>query len=159
MSARATREIIPAGAKIALFMRTMHFHTIKKYTVLVALTALLCGCEPITLTLFGIAAATGVGYTLNGAAYKTFTAPIKQVRLSSIKALGNMGIAVESKDKKEDGKEIIKASTNDRTIEVILEPISENATRIKTIARNGVFYDRATATEIIIQTEQMLEGT
>ena len=140
------------------FMKMPHY-TCKKVIVLVSLVALLCGCEPITLTLFGIAAATGVGYTLNGAAYKTFTAPIKQVRISSVKALGNMGIAVESKDKKEDGKEIIKASTNDRTIEVILEPISDNATRIKTIARNGVFYDRATATEIIIQTEQMLEGT
>jgi len=137
----------------------MHFKkTIKKYAVLASLAALLCGCEPVSLTLFGIAAATGVGYTLNGAAYKTFTAPIKQVRLCSIKALGKMGITVGSKDKKEDGKEIIKASTNDRTIEIILEPISENATRIKTIAKNGIFYDRATATEIIIQTEHVLEG-
>ncbi len=140
-------------------MSTIRFKkTLKRYAILVFLAAFLCGCEPVSLTLFGVAAATGVGYTLNGAAYKTFTAPIKQVRLSSIKALGNMGITVGSKDKKEDGKEIIKASANDRTIEIILEPISENATRIKTIAKNGIFYDRATATEIIIQTEHVLEG-
>lgn len=136
----------------------IQLHTLKKRAVLLILTTLLCGCEPISLTLFGIATATGVGYSLNGTAYKTFTASIKNVRQSSVKALGRMGIAVQSKDKKENGKEIIVATSNDRAIEIVLEPISENATRIKTTAKNGIFYDRATATEIIIQTERVLEG-
>ena len=124
----------------------------------VLLALVISGCEPISLTLFGVATATGVGYTLNGITYKTFTAPIKHVRQASIKALGNMGIEVQGKDKEENGKEIITAKAHDRSITVTLEPISDNATRIKTSAKNGLFMDRATASEIIFQTERVLEG-
>lgn len=126
---------------------------------MLAILTLLAGCEPVSLTLFGVGAATGVNYALNGVAYKTFTAPVAEVRSASIKALDNMGIGVDSKTVSEDGEEVITAKTADREIEVVLEPISPKATRIRTSARHeGMLMDRATATEIIIQTERVLAG-
>ena len=131
-----------------------------KYTRVLILSlslVTLTGCDPISLTLFGVGASAGVSYTLNGVAYKTFTAPIAKVRKASIKALGKMGISITSKDVDGKGQEIITAFTNGREIEIILEPISKNATRMRTSAKTeGFLMDRATATEIIIQTEQVL---
>lgn len=40
-----------------------------------------------------------------------------------------------------------------------LEAISPNITRMRTVAKKGpLFYDSATATEIILQTEKALNG-
>ena len=51
----------------------------------------------------------------------------------------------------------LAATGNDREIEVELEVISSNATRMRTVAKQGFFLkDRATATEIILQTEKVL---
>jgi hypothetical protein len=67
-----------------------------------------------------------------------------------------MGIKVGATAKTEQGK-AIAATGNDREIGVELEVISANATRIRTVAKQGFFIkDRATATEIILQTEKAL---
>lgn len=118
---------------------------------------ILPACDPVSLTLFGVGASAGVSYTLSGVAYKTFTAPVAEVRKASSKALGNMGITVKSKDVAKNGEETIIAFSTDREIEITLEPISENATRMRTVVKKeGLLFDRATATEIIIQTEKIL---
>jgi len=71
--------------------------------------------------------------------------------------MNRMGITIEATAKTEQGK-AIAATGNDREIEVELEVISSNATRIRTVAKQGVFFkDRATATEIILQTEKVLD--
>ena len=67
-----------------------------------------------------------------------------------------MGIKVEATSKIDQGK-AIKAVTNDREIEIELEMVSLKTTRIRSVAKQGFFFkDRATATEIIIQTEKAL---
>jgi hypothetical protein len=67
-----------------------------------------------------------------------------------------MGITVEATSKIDQGK-AIRAVSNDREIEIELEMVSPKTTRIRTVAKQGVFFkDRATATEIIIQTEKVL---
>jgi hypothetical protein len=67
-----------------------------------------------------------------------------------------MGIKVEATSKIDQGK-AIRAVTNDREIEIELEMVSARTTRIRTVAKQGIFFkDRATATEIIIQTERAL---
>ena len=67
-----------------------------------------------------------------------------------------MGIKVEATSKIDQGK-AIRAVTNDREIEIELEMVSVRTTRIRTVAKQGIFFkDRATATEIIIQTERAL---
>ena len=124
------------------------------------LSTLLSGCAAVGLTLFGVGAGvatgTSVSYTLDGVAYRTFTAPLPQVESATLAALNRMGIKVEGTAKTEQGK-AIKATGNERQIEVELEVISSNTTRIRTVAKDGVFFkDRATATEIILQTERVL---
>jgi Protein of unknown function (DUF3568) len=125
------------------------------------LLLLLQGCAAgLGLTLFGVGAGvatgTSVAYTLDGIAYRTFTAPLPQVETATRTALDRMGIKVEATSKIEQGK-AIKAVTLDREIEIELEMISSRTTRIRTVAKQGLFFkDRATATEIIIQTEKAL---
>src|SRR5918999_1335277 len=116
----------------------------------------LSGCADVGMTLFGVGAGvatgTSVSYTLDGIAYRTFTAPISQVEGATRTALDRMGIKIQATSKTEQGK-AIKAMTNDREIEMI----SAKTTRIRTVAKQGIFFkDRATATEIIMQTERVL---
>ena len=67
-----------------------------------------------------------------------------------------MGITIEA-TAQTDQEKTIAATGNDREIEVEFEVISSNATRIRTVAKQGIFFkDRATATEIILQTEKVL---
>lgn len=115
----------------------------------------LAGCESIALTAFGIGASTGVQHTLNGTAYRTFTVPAARVRGATMTALGRMSIKVESTKKAESG-EVILARAADRNIEVEIESLSPTTTRLRTVARQGVFHDSATAMEIIFQTEKLL---
>jgi len=128
----------------------------------------LSGCAAVGLTLFGVGAGvstgTAVSYTLDGTAYRSFTAPLPKVETATLAALNRMGITVKNKeaankDRPEQGK-LIYASGADRDIEVELEAISPKTTRIRTVAKQGTFFkDRATATEIILQTEKALNET
>jgi hypothetical protein len=122
---------------------------------LVAVAAL-AGCEAIALTSLGVGGSTAVNHTLSGMTYRTFTAPLPRVKSASLSALNRMGIRVASSAKNE-GNEVLKANAKDREIEIVLEPVSANTTRMKVVAKNGaLFYDSATATEIILQTERIL---
>lgn len=130
-----------------------------RIAVLAACVFVLSGCDPVSLTLFGVGTGTGVSHTLGGIAYKTFTEPLPKVRKAALAALNRMAIKVGSVEKM-DGGEIIKAKAADRDIEIELEALSANATRMRTTARkNAAVMDSATAVEIIIQTEKVLGGT
>ena len=120
----------------------------------------LSGCAAVGMTLFGVGAGvatgTSVSYTLDGIAYRTFTASISQVEGATRTALDRMGIKIQATSKTEQGK-AIKAITSDREIEIELEMVSAKTTRIRTVAKQGIFFkDRATTTEIIMQTERVL---
>jgi len=128
--------------------------------LLFCLLPLLNGCAAVGLTLFGVGAGvatgTSVSYTLDGVAYRTFTAPLPRVESATRTALDRMGIKVDATAKTEQGK-AIRAVGNDREIEIELEVVSSKTTRIRTVAKQGIFFrDRATATEIILQTEKVL---
>jgi len=128
------------------------------FTLVVSL--LLSGCASVALTLFGVGAGvttgTSVAYTMDGIAYRTFTVPLPQVESATRTALDRMGIKVDSTAAIDQGK-AIRATSNDREIEIELERVSPKTTRIRTLAKQGFFFkDRATATEIIIQTEKVL---
>jgi len=128
--------------------------------VFFGLALVLNGCAAVGMTLFGVGAGvtagTSVSYTLDGIAYRTFSLPLPQVESATRTALDRMGIKVDSTAKTEQGK-AIKATSNDREIEIELEMVSAKTTRIRTVARQGMFFkDRATAGEIIFQTEKAL---
>src|SRR5918992_2639870 len=81
----------------------------------------LSGCAAVGLTLFGVGAGvatgTSVSYTLDGIAYRTFTAPLPQVEKATRKALDQMGIKVAASSKTDQGRAIL-ATGNDREIEI-----------------------------------------
>ena len=125
-------------------------------------TLSLNGCTALAIAVVGavvgIAGETAIGYSISGVASRTLTAPFYKVRSAALTAMKRMGIKIEERKKTKRG-EIIKANTKDRKIEVRLEIVSGDSTLVRTKARYGFFFhDRATATEIIKQTESVLNG-
>jgi len=130
----------------------------RRFPLVVALVSSLSltACDPVTLTILGAGASAGVAHGLSSVAYKTFTAPIKRVNKATKLALKRMGIKIESVEKTETGH-VINATSSDRTIEVTLEAVSNKTTRIRSIAlQDSIFFDQATAAEIVNQTERAL---
>jgi len=133
-------------------------HGLKLGGAVVILLIGLTGCEPVALTTVGLGASTGINHAMNGVAYRTFSTPTSRVKKATLTALHRMQIKVES-TRREETTEIIVAKTSNRNIEVAMETLSPNTTRMKTVAKDGIFYDSATAVEIIYQTEQVLGRT
>src|SRR5262245_11033102 len=126
-------------------------------TGLVACAAL-SACAPLAITAAGVGGATAVNHKLTGLTYRTFNAPLPRVKSASLHALSRMGIK-RSGGQKTDHSETITAMANDREIEIQFESLSSNTTRMRVTARSGgLFYDSATATEIILQTEKALNS-
>jgi hypothetical protein len=118
-------------------------------------------CAGAGLALFGVgagtAAGTGTAYTLDGIAYRTFTAPIDDMRRATATSLKRMDIRVKTDQATDSGRSIV-ALAGDRTVSVELEKLTARTTRMRVTAkRNAVFRDRATAGEIIAQTERALD--
>lgn len=127
------------------------------------------GCAAIGLTVLatglGVGAGAATGYTLDGIAYRTFTASLEDTRNAALRSLRRMDVKVESdaRTASEDGKpetrEIIGLA-GDRKIHVELEKLTQRTTRIRVTAKHGWFLrDRSTAGEIIAQTADALEET
>lgn len=125
------------------------------YLVLATAFPALVGCAPMALTVFGVGTATGVSHTLNGIAYRTFTLPANNVRSGVIAAMTRMSFKVKS-SKKEGTTETLFATAKDRDITIELESLSGMSTRMRSVVKEGMFYDSATAMEIILQTERVL---
>jgi len=114
------------------------------------------GCVPVGLTALGVGSSTAVSHTLNGITYRTFTASSSKVRSATLVALNRMEIKLISSEK-DNNIEILHAKTAGRAVEIQLDPISTNTTRMRVTAKSdGLFYDSATATEIIMQTERVM---
>jgi hypothetical protein len=115
------------------------------------------GCVAVGLTALGVGMAAGVGHTLGGMVYKTFTTPQAQVKRAALGALGRMQIKVVQA-KREGSTEMIVAKAGDRDIDIELEALTPGTTRMKVTARKdgGILRDGATATEVILQTEKIV---
>jgi hypothetical protein len=124
--------------------------------VLLILLAGAAGCESLAISLVGAGAGMAIRYGIDGVAYRTFTAPARAVREASLVALERMGLVLDSSATFEGG-ELIYARSENRVIEIEVEPISPKATRMRIAAKNGgLFYDTATAAEIVSQTAAIL---
>ena len=107
----------------------------------------------------GVAAGTGTGYTLDGIAYRTFSASIENTRAATLRALKRMDVAVKTDEATDQGRNIVGQAA-DRTIYIELEKLTTRTTRIRVTAKKGWFWrDRSTAGEIVAQTEQALDDT
>jgi len=118
----------------------------------------LSGCMAAATTVAGMGGSAAINHQVTGISYKTFTAPVHKVKRATFIALKRMKIKVISKGQKK-GEDVytISAKALKRNIEVEIEPISANATRIRVQAKKSVFsYDAATAKEIVMQTKRQL---
>jgi predicted small secreted protein len=120
--------------------------------------ALLSGCLPAITTAAGIGGSAAITHTTNGITYRTFTASSSKVRVATLSALNRMQIKVVSEILQEKSNiRLVAAKTNERNIEIQIEPISTNTTRMRVTAKSSAFsYDSATAEEIIQQTKRSL---
>jgi hypothetical protein len=112
------------------------------------------GCAPVIVSAAGVGASAMFSHHSNGQASRTFTAPLPRVHLAVMAALKKMSIKPSATEKTELG-ERITAKAGGRNIEIELEVLTPNATRMRTVARNdsGLTVDSATANEITSQTE------
>jgi hypothetical protein len=126
--------------------------------VIVFITLHIIACVPVATTAAGVGGSAAITHTLNGTAYRTFTAPASKVRSATMSALERMKIKVVSESQEEKSKiRFLTAKTTERNIEIHIEPISANTTRVSVAAKSSVFsYDSATAEEILQQTKKVL---
>jgi hypothetical protein len=105
----------------------------------------------------GAAVQAGKEYTRGGVVYRTFSIPLHELRVALSESLERMELAVVSDDI--DGVERhILARARDREIDIRLQPVTRTVTRLRLVVAEGMFRkDRATATEMITQTEQVVE--
>ena len=129
-----------------------------RIALLVTAAIYLTGCVAAATTAAGIGGSQALSHTINGITYRTFTATAPEVKVAAMTALSRMKIKVVSDGKPDKNNlRIITAKANTRSIEVQIEPISDNTTRMRVVARSGgLFYDSATADEIIQQTKRQL---
>lgn len=120
--------------------------------------ALLSACVPAVTTVAGLGGSAALTHSLNGITYRTFTASAVKVRGATINALDRMKIKVISDSMQSNSNiRLVTAKTNERMIEIQIEPISANTTRMRVTAKSSVFhYDSATAEEILQQTKKSL---
>ena len=117
--------------------------------------ASLSGCVAAVTSAAGMGGSAAITHTMNGITYRTFTSPQAKVRVATIRALERMQIQLVS-DSMQNKSNIrfVTAKTSERKIEIQLEPISPNTTRMRVVAKgSGIFYDASTAEEIIQQTK------
>ena len=131
---------------------------VAKHCLSIVSLASLAGCAPVAITAAGLGGSAAMSHTMNGITYRTFTESSPRVKTATFTALNRMGIQIVSAGKFQNTKtDLLKAKAIDREIEIRLEPLSDNATRMRVTTRNGsLFYDSATSTEIIMQTERVL---
>ena len=133
----------------------------KMATAALALASMsLGGCAAVALTALGVGMATGVSHTLSGMVYKTFTTPQAQVERATYGALNRMQVKVTDAKRNGSSKTIL-AKAGDRQIEIELEALTPNTTRMAVTAKKdgGILRDGATATEVILQTEKIVGPT
>jgi len=126
--------------------------------LVIALCLPLAACDTVAIALLGGGASTLLRYNLDGVAARTFTAPAESVKHASLAALERMGLEINGTEPLETG-EVIHARARNRDIDIEVEPITKQLTRVRIMARGGsLFYDNATAVELVAQTEKMLDA-
>ena len=131
-----------------------------RISTLLCLILALSGCALIGLAVVPAtvsSGAAGVDYTLTNNAYKTISSPVADVEAALNKALKKMDIKKTKREAKE-GKVSVTVVTDNLDIYIDLKKVTPTVTQMEVNAKEGVFFkDKATATEIIVQTEKNLE--
>ncbi len=125
---------------------------------LITSLAALEGCAAVALTAGSLAGGIGLDHAIRGINYKTFSVPLPELRLATLKSLNRMAMDV-TEDRREDDGWTILARASNREIDVELESITRVATRMRVVVSTGAFFlrDGATGAEIIARTAETLD--
>ena len=118
----------------------------------------LTGCAA-AVTAAGVVAsglAYGTEYVMTSRVSRTTTHEFERVKKALLVALCRMQIPVEEVNEIEDGEKIY-ATADDLKIKIELKKITPCVTRIRVNAASGLSRDKATASEIVQQTEEIAE--
>jgi hypothetical protein len=122
-----------------------------------------CAAIPIAVVLGPLLEAggsvlveTGTEYTASGAALRTFSIPIELVHGAVVEALQRTDVTVRTDEWKKKGRTIM-AETDRRTVRIRLVRLTRVLTSMELVVkRNFLASDKATASEVLAQTEQVL---
>jgi hypothetical protein len=109
------------------------------------------GCAAVALTAAAVGGGVAANHQLGGIAYRTFTAPLPRVRSAAMAALKRMAIKPDGSEKIDYGERLL-AKAGDRHIEIELEALTPNTTRMRVVAKK----DGGVIVEIITQTEKSI---
>jgi len=105
----------------------------------------------------GAGAKAGIDYSIGRTAYRTFSAPLDDVRCAVLQTFSDLEIEITEDETSDDGNAQIVAEALKLKIRVQLEPVTPALTRLRMTVRRGWFgRDRATSTELIEQTARAL---
>ncbi|NQV84321.1 MAG: DUF3568 family protein [Rhodospirillales bacterium] len=129
-----------------------------RFTAMALGLVILQGCSGVIATAGSMAADAGLDHTLSGISYKTFSTSMDNMRAAAFNTLDRLDMEIADQIRKPEGW-TITAIARDRTIEIELEALTRQLTRMRVVANHrGLFFkDASTATEIIIQTAQTLD--
>ena len=118
------------------------------------------GCAGLPLAAFsiiaGAGASAGMGHTLDSITYKTFSVPLSGLTRATVMTLDRLDMPVMEVEDTEEGQSIT-ALAGERTVEIELDRMTTNASRMRVVVKKNILIrDRATATEIILQTDRTL---
>lgn len=114
-------------------------------------------CASVGVSMVGAMLGLGASHQINGISARTFTESQPNVEEAVVAALERMGMRIVARESDE-ALSTIRASANDREIDLQIEPITPLSTRVSATARrtNGFFNDGATSAEVVAQTEKAL---
>ena len=128
---------------------------------LAAVLPLLCLCVAscqVALPLAITGTSMGVAYYYMNSAEKTCVYDFDTMTKASVSTLERMGFTVGEQTTEKDGDHKIEAEAEDLDVTITLKHITDKCTKIKvTASEDVVVRDKATAFEIIFQTEQAAE--
>ena len=104
----------------------------------------------------GAASSAGMGHTLDSITYKTFSVPLEGLSRATVMTLDRLDMPVMEVENTDEGQSIT-AMAGERTVEIELDRMTATATRMRVVVKKNILIrDRATATEIILQTDRTL---
>jgi uncharacterized protein DUF3568 len=118
------------------------------------------GCAALPLAAFTIVAGTGAGvgtgHALDSITYKTFAVPLAGLSKATLMTLDRLDMPVTEVEDTDEGQ-TITATAGDRKIDIELDRLTTATTRMRVVAKkNFLIRDRATAAEIVLQTDRTL---
>jgi hypothetical protein len=134
------------------------------FAILLALligSAVSAGCAAVGFTLLsvgaGVGASAGISFTFDSIPYKRFTASEEWLRVTTFKSPNGMDMKANENRPTDSGRRIL-AEAEDRAVEIELDRLTAKTSRMQDNVKQGWFLrDRATAAEIVVQTERALE--